>query len=636
MPKIIPLASLLCLLNYTSALAESDYSIASIPGELKKNAIAVIRKSSTRMYIQSPSKVTRKIQFAITILNEKGKDYGNLYIGYDNFSQVTDIELNVYSKDGILIRKVRNSDIRDQSYYSDYALYSDNRIKYYEVYQNSYPYTVEYSYETEYNGMVGYPLWQPVRFYNISVEQADLDVILNSGMKFHYKQCNMPGDVEINETKDGTIFHWKVSNIPAFEDEPFSPYLVDHTPVVHLAPDEFYYDGASGNSSTWGSFGEWVNDLIRSQGLLPEETVSKIKSMVSGIDDEKLKAKIVYEYMQSKTRYVSIQMGIGGFQPFPASEVDKVGYGDCKALSNYTSALLSAAGIKSYYTVIGSGSDYEIKFDDFPSISQTNHVILCVLLKQDTVWLECTSQNIPFGFISRINAGRRALLITEEGGKIVRTPDYPLEINTQFRNAVVTIYEDKHAIAEIRTLYSGLQYEDVAGIINGSNKEQKDHLYETLPLNDFEIKGFSYSEKKDIIPEGSENISININNYASVAGNRLIIPLNLLNRWTYLPDSTKERKTEIVFRTPFYDSDTIRFNFPANYRPDFLPEGEEFTSVFGKYVSSVSCADNTITYSRNFRVYKGNYSPDKFDEFVDFFTSICKSDNCKAILIKED
>ena len=51
------------------------------------------------------------------------------------------------------------------------------------------------------------------------------------------------------------------------------------------------------------------------------------------------KAKIVYKYMQEKTRYISVQVGIGGFKPMLAKDVDRLGYGDCKALSNYTKAL---------------------------------------------------------------------------------------------------------------------------------------------------------------------------------------------------------------------------------------------------------------------------------------------------------
>jgi hypothetical protein len=112
--------------------------------------------------------------------------------------------------------------------------------------------------------------------------------------------------------------------------------------------------------------------------------------------------------------------------------------------------------------------------------------------------------------------------------------------------------------------------------------------------------------------------------------------MNLLNRWKYLPDSTRKRKTDIVLKMPFYDSDTIKFDFPQNFLPDFLPEEQKFISDFGEYISSVSCTGNTITYARSLRINKGNYPPDKFGEFADFFISICKSDNCKAILVKEN
>ena len=81
------------------------------------------------------------------------------------------------------------------------------------------------------------------------------------------------------------------------------------------------------------------------------------------------KAKIVYRYVQDNTRYISVQVGIGGIQPIAAIEVDELKYGDCKGLTNYTQALLDIAGVESFYTIVQAGKEI-VDFDsDFASRS---------------------------------------------------------------------------------------------------------------------------------------------------------------------------------------------------------------------------------------------------------------------------
>ena len=155
---------------------------------------------------------------------------------------------------------------------------------------------------------------------------------------------------------------------------------------------------------------------------------------------------MVYEYFQNKTRYVNVQIGIGGWQPIEANTVDRLGYGDCKALAFYLKTLLDKVGVKSYYTIIHAGNDAEALIKDFPS-NQFNHVILCVPMenKKDTIWLESTNQIIPFGYIGTFTDDRDALLIDESGGRIVHTPKYTAQDNIIIRKATVTLMENGQA-----------------------------------------------------------------------------------------------------------------------------------------------------------------------------------------------
>ena len=84
-----------------------------------------------------------------------------------------------------------------------------------------------------------------------------------------------------------------------------------------------------------------------------------------------------------------------------------------------------------------------------------NHVILCIPFKNDTTWLECTSNTQPFGKLGPFTENRNALLITEDGGKLVRTPG-SLAQDNQFNTEVhITLDPDGGAKAHAKILSTG-------------------------------------------------------------------------------------------------------------------------------------------------------------------------------------
>src|SRR5690606_10530872 len=93
----------------------------------------------------------------ITILNKNGADLAEKIVSYDKYSKINFIKANLYDAQGVLIRKIKASEIYDRSAYDGFSLYSDNRIKYLDLTHNVYPYTLEFEYEKEYKYLYSFP-----------------------------------------------------------------------------------------------------------------------------------------------------------------------------------------------------------------------------------------------------------------------------------------------------------------------------------------------------------------------------------------------------------------------------------------------------------------------------------------------
>ena len=117
-------------------------------------------------------------------------------------------------------------------------------------------------------------------------------------------------------------------------------------PWVIIVADQFKIEDFEGTSTNWADLSKFYHLLNLNRDVLPESTITEVASLIKNETTTEQKVKKIYEYVQSKTRYQSIQLGIGGWQTYDATYVASNGYGDCKALSNYMYSLLKEAGIK--------------------------------------------------------------------------------------------------------------------------------------------------------------------------------------------------------------------------------------------------------------------------------------------------
>lgn len=609
------------------------YAVSDIPESLKKGSHAVVREDLMTFTIHSKSAASLHVHFVVTIFNENAVHFAQKAVWYDKLRKVTSFKAQVFDANGIVIRRLKNSEFTDRSAFE--GMYSDNRVRIADLRQPRFPYTVEFEYDIEYNFLYDIDGSAINQYEHVTVQAAVYALSFPEELRPRYKTHNIAQQPKSEKSDGRETLTWSFENVPAPKFEAYSDRK-NTVMKIEAAPTLFEFEGYGGTMSSWDEYGKWIATLNKGRNTLPPETIQKIKDLAAKFESREEKVKALYEFLQNKTRYVSIQLGIGGYQPFEASLVDKTGYGDCKALSNYMLSMLETIGLRGHYALILAGENQPDLETDFPS-SQFNHVIVAVPNDADTLWLECTSQTNPFGYQGRFTGDRKALLITENGAAVVNTIRYPAEVNQQLTSADVTVATNGSATATVRRKYTGLQYEngDLNFVVDGQYDEQKKWLQNYIDIPSFNIASFSIKNLKEKIPAAVVTAELTMDRFANVSGKRIFLTPNLMNRSAFIPEKNEERKTDIVRRMAYTDSDTIRYKLPEDIYPEFLPGDVHIKTAFGEYQATFKVDQGTLVYSRKIIINKGTFPASAYQEMVDFFRAISKADNIKMVFMSK-
>lgn len=626
-------ALLICFLANASDI---KYPVSSIPESLKKNANVVKRMEEIVFRIINTGEAVFYHKYALTVLNENGDDNAVLVEYYDKLEKINSIEGALYDAAGNQIKKMKMKDAMDLSAVDDNNLMDDNRKKVHHFFYKSYPYTIEYEVETKFNYTLFFPTWLPQEDEHFAVEQSSYTIISPSNYTVRYRAFNFSGEPSVIEEKGQRVMRWEIKNMTSLIRPFAAPPLRELTTMVYFAPTDFEIQGYKGNMSSWQELGKFQYTLNMNRDQLPEKVIQKVRDLTAGINDDKEKVRVLYTFLQKNTRYISIQLGVGGWQPFEAAFVAEKGYGDCKALTNYMYSLLKAAGIKANYTLIYAGEGAGNSFiEDFPS-RQFNHAILCVPFPKDTIWLECTSQDTPPGYMGEFTGNRKALMITESGGIIVSTPHYGLKDNLLTRTISAKVEIDGTLNMKVRTKYEGTQQDDLSMMVNSLSKDKIEKILQSeFQLSTYNVNDFKYEETKSMNPEINEKLDITVNGYATISGKRLFVVPNILNRANRKIDVEENRKIDFVFNSEWKDEDNYEIEIPEGYSLEAMPQDVSLKAKFGTYSCTTKLDGNKIIYRRIREQFSGRFPAKDQEELAKFFEDIYKADRARMVLVKK-
>jgi hypothetical protein len=212
----------------------------------------------------------------------------------------------------------------------------------------------------------------------------------------------------VDEEERGNIIHyrWHYAAPNALAEDLSDISALDRNPRVFIS-----------SFASYDELGRTYAEMIAPTMAVTPKIQALADKLTAGITDRRTQAERIYEWVGQNIRYVSIQLGVGGYMPHAADAVLANGYGDCKDHTVLLATLLKAKGIDSDIVAINLGNGYTVPA--VPSLAAFNHVINW--LPEFKTYVDSTIGVAPFGSLDFSEYGKPVVHAVTTGNALRQT-----------------------------------------------------------------------------------------------------------------------------------------------------------------------------------------------------------------------
>ncbi|HEY9515441.1 MAG TPA: DUF3857 domain-containing transglutaminase family protein [Gemmatimonadaceae bacterium] len=442
----------------------------------------------------------------------------------------------------------------------------------------------------------------------------------------HMLERNIKSPAKITTAHGRRVYTWAAADIPKPKSEPFA---ADSNGVFQSV--------ALSAPTSWQDISKWYAGLARDRYQLTPELEAKLHELVAGARtlDDSLSA--VQRWVAQDIRYVSLSLGIGGYQPRTPAEVFKTQYGDCKDKATIFVAMAQRMGVEAYPVLLNSGGKVE---RSLPSIDQFNHAIAALKLGGSYQYVDLTSELTPYGELPGPDQGQFALVVHADG-----------------HADEVFLPEDSASVNLSETVYRGELTPD--GLANLHYTERATGLRQyglrdlfTTPLDSIKrdrfiraLAGNTYPgavgdslvifDGKDLKVKPKISMYIHGGQAAKVSGQSAILSLppsfssmaGLQTLATQLEEG-KPRVYPIQVASvvgPIVGVSELVLELPEGWQAD-LPKGVTAVSDFGRYTAEYTQNGRELRVYRRMEGRRGVKPPEDVDALIAWLRAVAKDD----------
>ena len=649
----VALFAMVCLWSGPQAAAGDApawmHALVSAPlPKVDEKTEAVLLYSETVLNVQANGKIKSMERRAYKILRPGGKGYGTVRADFDSETRITSMHgwcIPAQGKD----YEVKDKDAVETALFGvmNGELVSDMRTKLLQIPASDPGNIVGYEIEHEDRPYVLQDQWM---FQDtIPVREARYTLQLAPGWEYKAVWLNHE---EVKPTSVGNNqWQWVVSDMKAILPENSMPSWkgVAGQMVVSLFPTG---GGANKGFADWNEMGRWENGLAIGRREASPEMKQKVAMLTASSPTPLEKMHALAQFVQRDIRYVAIQLGIGGWQPHPAPEIFVHRYGDCKDKATLMSTMLKEIGVESYYFSVNTTRGAVTPAT--PAIRWFNHEILAVRLPGDVkdsslvavlehpklgrlLIFDPTDEWTPFGQLRGELQSNYGLLVTQDGGELLKLPQLPTSRSGVQRTAKLKLSTNgtlSGDFVETRLGDAGLwQRMTLKSVTKEADKIKPIETIVSHSLSTFQITKASVSNLNLTDQPFGYQYSLVAENYAKNAGNLLLVrPRVLGSKSSDLLETKEPRKYAVEFDGPSRDTDTFEIALPAGYEVDDLPPPVDADYGFASYHSKTEVNGNTLKYTRTFEVKELSVPLGKVEDLKKLYRIIAGDERNTAVL----
>lgn len=432
---------------------------------------------------------------------------------------------------------------------------------------------------------------------------------------------------------DRRVYMWATQDLKKTEREPYAPDSAYGMGIVVAAP------------RTWSDVAHWYAPLAKGRYALDPQIEARAAEVIAGAKTRDDTLSKLYRWVAQDFRYVSLSLGIGGYQPHPPSMVFENKYGDCKDKATFFVAVARKFGYEAYPVLLSASGGVDTLT---PSAQQFDHMIAAVAKPGGGFqFLDLTAEIVPYGALPPDEQGEFGLLVRDDGTPTeVRFPTLPASDN----RATVTLTGELTVGGGfngrwVTTATGNLQYEMREQMSGTTKPDSATRARMTLQVANSLVPGstgdsLQLFEGRDLGATPRYSVVIHGGKLTTNAGGTIILKLPLENYAQTNTVSSLEargpRKMPVSSARVWGPDESVqelRLTLPVGWTAR-LPADIQVTSIFGTYEANYAQVGRELRVKRRRTGTVGVFPADSFKVLLDFLREISKDDIDVIVLDK--